>query len=212
MSSANRLLLLVAAACCLAAAVPAVARADGDPASDFLISQDIFVPFDGTIPASQSARLTTLLHEAKTRGYPIKVALITKPIDLGSVTALWRQPQRYAEFLGQELFYLYRGRLLIVMPNGYGIYRRGKPVGRERKLLDMLPPPAAGDLVGAGTDAVQRLAAQSGLRLALPAVKAPAGHNPNRDRLEIGVIALCVAAISAIIFLPRRRRRSKEAT
>ena len=55
--------------------------------------------------------------------------------------ALWRQPQKYAQFLGQELFYVYKGRLLIAMPNGYGIYQHGKRVTTERKLLDKLPPP-----------------------------------------------------------------------
>lgn len=203
---ASRVLLLAAAAACLAAAAPAV-RADGDPASDFLIGQDVFIPLDGTIPPAQSRLLATLLQQAKRRGFPIKVALIAKPIDLGSVAALWRQPQRYAHFLGEELFYVYRGRLLIVMPNGYGIFRRGKPFAAERKLLDTLAPPATGGLAGAAAVVVRRLAAQGGVRLAVPAVRSRARDNANRDRIKIAVIALCAAAISAFVVLLRRRRR-----
>src|SRR5439155_11165503 len=134
MCSARGLAVAVAAAC-LAGLAPGLARADGDPASDYLLSQDVFVPFDAKIPSASAGRLSRLLQEAKTHGYPIKVALITTPFDLGAVTPLWGQPQRYAQFLGQELYFVYRGRLLVVMPNGYGISRAGKPVPGERKLL-----------------------------------------------------------------------------
>ena len=37
------------------------------------------------------------------------------------MTELWRQPQNYARFLGQELSLVYRGTLLVVMPNGFGL-------------------------------------------------------------------------------------------
>src|SRR5262245_48170672 len=101
----------------LALALPAAARADGDPASDFLITQDSFIPTDANVPASTVESLNALLQEARDKKYRMKVALIASPSDLGAVTPLWRQPQRYAQFLGQELFYVYKGRLLIVMPN-----------------------------------------------------------------------------------------------
>src|SRR2546422_211870 len=141
MSSARRALILGIAAACFAAAVPGLARADGDPASDFLVTQDVFLPFDVKVPVAEAGRLTTLVAAAETHGFRIKVALIAGPGDLGSVTALWRKPQQYAEFLGQELYYVYKGPLLIAMPNGYGISRRGKPVASDRKLLDALPLP-----------------------------------------------------------------------
>ncbi len=197
------------AAAFLAAVVPAAAHADGDPASDFLLTEDVFVPLDAKVPTAQAGQLTALVADAVKGGYRIKVALIATRFDLGSVTALWRQPQPYARFLGQELYYVYRGRLLIVMPNGYGIYHRGKPVAAERRLLDSLAPPgpSGARLATAAGVAVQRFARQAGLRLALPAAQAPANHT-NRDRLEILAIVLCISAIGALIFVPRRRRRA----
>jgi hypothetical protein len=200
-----RRLLLVGLA--VLALTPGAARANGDPASDVLLSQDVFIPFDAKIPLAQAGQLTTLVHDAKTHGYPIKVALIATRYDLGTVGALWLQPQRYARFLGQEIFFVYRGRLLIVMPNGYGIYRYHKPVVAERKVLDRLPPPSDGGpgLAAAAGNAVISLAGAAGVKLTLPAAKKPAGRSSNRDRILLLAIALCLLA--AILFVPWRRLR-----
>jgi hypothetical protein len=54
---------------------------------------------------------------------------------MGSVTALFRRPTRYAHFLGLELRQLYQGPLLIVMPNGYGIYDGGRSTRAEARVL-----------------------------------------------------------------------------
>ena len=48
---------------------------------------------------------------------------------------LFRKPQRYADFLGQEIIYFYRGPLLVVMPNGYGIFQSGKPLKEDKQML-----------------------------------------------------------------------------
>ena len=56
MSRRRSCCLLPLAALALALAVPA-ALADGDPASDYLLSQSTFLsPFDGHIPAAEQAR------------------------------------------------------------------------------------------------------------------------------------------------------------
>jgi hypothetical protein len=96
------------------------ARADGDPASDVLAVQSIFLPKDANIPLTEQAQLANLVQEADRRGFALRVAIIASTTDLGSVTALWRQPESYARFLGQELALVDRGTLLVVMPNGYG--------------------------------------------------------------------------------------------
>ena len=57
--------------------------------------------------------------------------MIASSYDLGSITSLWRKPRTYARFLGAELQFVYKDRLLIVMPNGFGISRQGQPVDRE---------------------------------------------------------------------------------
>jgi hypothetical protein len=207
MCSASRFLLVVVAAAFLAALTPGLARADGDPASDYLLSQDVFLPFDAKIPAASAGQLSALIQDAKTHGYPIKVALITTPFDLGAVTPLWRQPQRYAQFLGQELYFVYRGRLLIVMPNGYGVSSGGKAVPSERRVLNALRPPAAGGtgFVTAASLAVQRLAGAHGVRLTLPS--AHAGGSTSRDRIVIVAALLgALVLLAAAVFVRRRGR------
>jgi hypothetical protein len=211
--SRRLLAVLVSASFCLAGLAPATAHADGDPASDFLITEGVFVPSDGPFPPDTARRLTELVGAAKTGGYRIKVALIATRYDLGSVTPLWRQPQRYARFLGQELFFVYKGRLLIVMPNGYGIYHGGKPVASERKLLDGVPTPAAAgaDVATAAVTAVRRLARASGIDLELPA--APARTAPSRhfERIVIAAGGLAWILFAAVVLLRHRRRRAARA-
>ena len=51
-------------------------------------------------------------------GVPLRMAVIASSTDLGSVTALWREPEAYARFLDQELALVYRGPVIVVMPNG----------------------------------------------------------------------------------------------
>lgn len=209
MSWARRLLAAALAGCVLAAAAAAVARADGDPASDFLLSQDVFLPYGGgKIPVQRETAMTALVREANERGFRIKVALIATPSDLGAIGALWRQPQPYARFLGQELAFLYKGRLVIVMPNGYGVYHHGRPVAAERRVLDGLPLPEASgtDLASAATDAVRRLARTQGLRLAAPDTSA-GGSSENRDRLVIVAVVLGIGAVAAVAFTVLRLRR-----
>ncbi len=158
----------------MALLIPAApALADGDPASDVLASQALFLPADGGLPQAAQSRLNGLLASAKADGYPIRVALIATRADLGSVTALWRQPQAYAKFLGEELSLVYHGALLVVMPNGAGIARVGAPAGGTTR---QTTPPAivpGGSLAATATRAVTELAAAAGHRLAAPASTAP---------------------------------------
>ena len=142
------------------------ARADGDPASDVLAAQSLFLPQDAGVPAGEQAQLAALLASAGREGFQIRAALIASPSDLGSIGELWRQPQTYAHFLGQELSVVYRGTLLVVMPNGLGVYGVGD-VRLNPSALHGLAPPGA-DLGPAAIGAIRRLAAAAGHVLALP--------------------------------------------
>lgn len=144
----------------------AIAHADGDPASDVLASQSLYLPQDAGVPVNQGAQLSALLSAAGRRGYPIRLALIASPADLGSVGELWHQPQSYAQFLGQELSLVYRGSLLVVMPDGFGLYRAGGRLSATTSALAGASPPGS-ELAGAAMSAIQRLATASGR--ALPA-------------------------------------------
>jgi hypothetical protein len=137
-----------------------------------LALQSLFLPQDAAVPASQQAQLSALVTAAKRSGYPIRIAIIASAADLGSVTALWHQPQTYARSLGQELSLIYRGPLLVVMPNGYGVYRLARPRAAPPSALTGISTPV-GNLGTATMAAIQRLAATSGHNLALPNATTP---------------------------------------
>jgi hypothetical protein len=207
----RRLSATVAAGLALAVlGVPVpVARADGDPASDVLYTRWLFLPFEVKFDAARTAALQSAIDTARKRGFPIKVALITQKYDLGTVPQLFAQPQRYAEFLGLELTFLYKGRLLVVMPNGLGLSRAGRPVPRERSLLaGVRIVPSANGMEDAATEAVRKLAAAHGVRL--PVVRVAAPSSGGHDRLIIGLAAAGAALLIAAAWAVRafRRRRS----
>jgi LPXTG-motif cell wall-anchored protein len=210
----------------LAFGAPSAALANGDPASDVLGTRDVFVPGEfnsapptGLLPSNRVAQVRALVAQSRAHGYRIKVALISAPSDLGLVYQLWRQPGRYASFLGKELraFWNYRGRLLVVMPDGYGIYHSGRSVTREEKILDSLPPPSGPlDVARASEEPVLRLAAERGVKLTLPPLPASAeseGSTGHRNLVWLGVCALLlIAAAAGAVILRRRRRRVSGAT
>jgi hypothetical protein len=188
------------------------ARADGDPASDVLVSQPLFLPQDAGVPASQQAQLGALLTAARRSGYQLRVALIASRTDLGSVTELWRQPQNYARFLGQELSLIYHGPLLVVMPNGHGLYRPHGPLDGEHTALAAIPAPGS-NLGTATLTAIQRLAAAAGHNLPAPAAATPSNPGPN-DTLPwivfaIGSILILLAWIASLRARPISPRARK---
>ncbi len=106
---------------------------------------------------------------------------MASPADLGSVTALWRQPASYAHFLGVELSLVYRGPLVVVMPNGVGYYDAAHPSASAGCPRPVCPRPAA-QLTGAALTAVEKLAQAAGHPLALPAATAPPSAAPAGPR------------------------------
>jgi hypothetical protein len=141
MFSARRAAALVAVGLFLA--LPGAARANGDPASDYLLVRDSFLPFTSGIDKGAAERLDETLKAADKGDYKIKAAIIHAPTDLGTAFSLFRKPQRYAQFLGLELSFVYRGRLLVVMPNGYGYAVNGKPDPKANRVLARVTPPGA---------------------------------------------------------------------
>jgi hypothetical protein len=153
---------LALAALCVAVGV---ARADGDPASDVLYTTDQYFPYDAP-PASAQTALKTAVAAAYAKHLRVKVAVIGSQLDLGSVPSLWGRPTQYAKFLGTELETFYVGPLLIVMPQGFGIYDGGRSVAAETKVLDGTKI-KAGDSEGltrAAADAVSRMLHAGALR------------------------------------------------
>lgn len=175
-SAGKRIAAFAAIVALVVCCAPATAGADGDPASDVLVSQPTFLPWDAGASARQQSELADVARAAARSGVQIRVAVIASPSDMGSVTALWHQPQSYAQFLGQELSLVYGGRLLVVMPGGFGLYQPGRPTAAERAALGRVTPPATGaGAVTAAIAAIQGIAAASGHALPLSSTSAPSG-------------------------------------
>ncbi|MGA2924994.1 MAG: redoxin domain-containing protein [Solirubrobacteraceae bacterium] len=142
-----------------------VARADGDPGSDVLVFQNLFVGSAAGLSVAQQLQLGGLLQSASRAGFPIRVAIIAGRDDLGAVTELWLAPRAYARFLGIELSDAYAQRLLVVMPDGFGFNWPGhSATAAYRVLANVTLHPG---LFSAAESAVRRLAAADGV--ALPA-------------------------------------------
>ena len=158
----------------IAGAVSPVARADGDPGSDVLVYQDLFAGSDAGLSVQQQVQLGDLLKTAAREGFPVRVAIIASPFDLGSVTELWHQPREYARFLGIELSLAYKQRLLVVMPNGFGFNWPGHSAAPGYRALGGIPIGSGGaGLFNAAEAAVGKLALAGGVKL--PSVAPSAG-------------------------------------
>jgi hypothetical protein len=199
-----RKVALVAALLLLALPV-AVARANGDPASDYLLVQSVFLPFNAKVDPKASKELADTIRAAEAKGFKIKVAVIGSRYDLGTAFSLYNKAQRYAEFLGLELSFQYRDRLLVVMPNGFGYAVNGKPDPKGVTVVQKLPPPGKDSTkqVQAATAAIRELAAASGKPL--PA-SVGGGSSKTRDRITLAAGLVVLAAVLAAVVLWRRRR------
>jgi hypothetical protein len=205
----KRVCPLVVAIAALAVLAPA-ALADGDPASDFLLSQASFLsPYDGKIPTSQQKRIEAMLQSAKEQGFPLKLAVIVTRYDLGAVPILFRKPQTYAKFLAQEDFYFWKDELLVVMPNGYGLYKlKGLPPA-DKAVIAKLPKLDTTDgpeLATATEQAITALAARRGLTLSTGTGSSGSSVWVERGEIAGGALVICALGASGV-FLWRRRGR-----
>jgi hypothetical protein len=197
----RRLVVLLLA---LALLVPASARANGDPASDVLLTEQVFLPFEAPISKSAADDLRKTVSAANAKGYKLRVALIAFTGDLGTAVSLWKHPEDYSKFLGKEIAFVYTGPLLISMPSGFGFYNQGRPVAKEQRVLAGLRPGTTPTpLAESTTAAVRALAAGDGITL-----PKPSGSSGTHDRLILGA---AVAALLVVLVVPaglvRRRGR-----
>jgi hypothetical protein len=182
------------------------ALGDGDPASDYLISQQLFLPYRANLSSANASKLSGILDDAKQKGFPLKVAVIAGRYDLGSVPSLFGKPEEYARFLGQEDYYFFKSPLLVVMPQGFGFYNHGHPVQQgDRKVLAALPAPnttSIDALVASADRAVRALAARRGLTLS---AGSSSGSSAWRDRLVIVAAVLVLLAVGVAVRAVVRR-------
>jgi hypothetical protein len=189
---------------------PVPARADGDPASDVLLGQDVFLPYSA-ISASAQRRLYAVTDAARQAGYPVRIALIGARTDLGVVPSLFGKPGTYARFLSTEVAGVVNGPVLVVMPGGFGLAVQGKPLSVSA-LRGVAIAPGTDGLAAAGVAATGLLAAAAGHPL--PATASPSTVSPGASPETIGhartailaLAALASAAIAAALLARSRRR------
>jgi hypothetical protein len=147
--------IVVAIACAICVAR---AAADGDPASDTLYAQNYYAPAS-TVRTAGARELRQAIAAAYAKGYRVKVAVIARPVDLGSIPSLFNKPNLYARFLGKEISLYYVGALLVVMPHGLALYDGAGSIAAGRRALAKLKPSGvtADMLVGTAARAVRAL-------------------------------------------------------
>jgi hypothetical protein len=183
-----------------------IALADADPASDVLYTQSVFYSFDRLPSDAAQARLNETVKRAKEAGFPIRVALIATAPDLGGVTLLWGKPRQYARFLGLELSFTYKGRLLVLMPAGLGYNEPGKSPKAAYALLRTVRLGNGDDgQANAAVEAISRLAAAAGHPIEVPSKSASSSDHTTRNRLIIALAGLVLAQVLVAVHLLRRR-------
>ena len=216
MSRALRTVLVLVAAALIAAAAAPFARADGDPGSDVLVYQDLFAGSDAGLSVQEQLELGQLLKATARANAPVRVAIIASPFDLGAITGLWRNPRTYARFLGLELSLVYKQRLLVVMPNGFGFNWPGHSPVPAYSSLAAIPIRSGGSgLFDATEAAVRRLMLASGVTLPAGAASAaskapaPALSQPARKTAGtvVGIVGLALVALVVIVLAVRRTAR-----
>ena len=206
---ARIVIALLLAASLTALVVPAGASADGDPASDTLLGLNVFYPYQPATADSVQRTLNAETAAAKRAGFPIKVALIASPLDLGVIPSLFGKPQQYAGYLDQEISFLHKQALLVVMANGYGTQGFGGPAKLAVAALHLPAGKTSSDLGRAAITAVARLAAASGHPIkGVPGVTGGSGGgggSSSTTPILIGLVAAALVVAVALIALRRRQ-------
>lgn len=184
------------------------ARADGDPASDVLLGENVFYPFQPPVSNQLQQKLNGETAAAARAHFPIKVALIASPVDLGAIPSLFEKPQQYADFLDQEISFLdIKQLLLVVMPNGYGVRGLSGPAAIAATSLKKPASSVSNDLAQAAIVAVAKLAAAAGHPISnLSGTSAGDGTGGGSTVLTVVLLGLAAVAASAAVLIFRRRR------
>lgn len=205
---ASRLLRILAAGILVLMFGSPAARGDGDPASDILLGQNVFYPYTPPVSPGLQKTLTAETAAASRAHFPIKVALIASPVNLGVIPALFGRPQKYAAFLDQEISFQGKRALLVVMRAGYGVQGLTAPA---TSAAASLPKPAgkqSNDLARAAIAAVPKLAAAAGHPINTAANGPRTSTGNNHTTLLVAILALAaIAAAAALVWLRRRQAR-----
>jgi len=184
---------------------PAPACADGDPASDVLLAENVFYPYMPQVSAALQQRLNAETKAATRAHFPLKVALIASPVDLGVIPYMFGKPQMYADFLDQEISFQGKQLLLVVMWNGFGVQGLNRRATAAAATLRKPTGKLSDDLAVAALAAVPKLAGAAGHPIgAAGDSSAGAGGSATTTIVLAVLIAAAVATSLAIVFVRRR--------
>jgi hypothetical protein len=203
----RRLLSTLALALSLTGVCATLALADADPASDVLVSQNVFYPYS---PPPTNALQSALNAETAAAGrahLPIKVAVIASAMDLGGIPSFFGKPQPYANFLDQEIAFGHPNPpLLVVMASGYGV--RGLPAAATAAAASLPKPesPRSDDLARAAIAALPKLAAAAGHPIPPGSASGTNGRGGGHASTPVTVVIFALIAVAIAVAVIRFRR------
>jgi hypothetical protein len=189
------------------------AWADGDPASDILLTQALYTPVAQKISAPVSVRLVQTIAAYNDAGFKIRVALILDRTDLGAVPQLFGQPDNYVQLLSSELFYGWKGGIIAVQPAGIGV-RNIKPLGEAKTIvaaIKVAQPASADTLALAAITAIRKLGSAHGVAAftsngTTTVKKTSSGSSTTKTLLGVVLAIVLVLLLVGQIYLRRKRR------
>lgn len=194
---------------------PPPAHADGDPASDVLLGEAVYYPYSPSVSAATTRALNATMAAAAKAHFNLKVALIAAPTDLGVIPDLFGKPQKYADFLDQEISFTNRRQpLLVVMKAGYGLQGVSPAVAAAAARLPAPAGASSEELARAALEAVPKLADAAGHKLgAISPGSASHSSSSSSSNLPLLIILIgcAVLAAGALVALRQRSGRSPEA-
>jgi hypothetical protein len=217
--TATRAFRTVALAGAFVAGAVGIASADIDPASDVLLQQDFYVPYQPPVCTEEKAALEAATGKAKAAGYQLKVAVIASRTDLGGAPEFFGEPIPYAKFLGEELAVFgphgqakSRVHLITVMPQGWGLYQVDP---RANGVVQAVKIPSGADssaLARAAIRAVPKIATAAGHPT--PAVRTPSGCSHRSGPPVLVFMAPFLLVVGGLLahYLLGRRKREDSAT
>ncbi len=201
-------LLLAAAAGSCGQQAPS-ARADGDPASDVLLVQNVFYPYQPKVrPSLEAALEEALRSSARASGVRFKVAIIGTAAELGLVPGYFGRPQAYARFLDREISFNAPQPLITVMPAGFGVM----PAKDAPALAGLRAQAHEGSngLTRSAIAAVLAVDRYLGHPIPPPSIRPATGHSSSSAPLTFG-LPLGLLLILGLVLLVRGRRHSRAA-
>jgi hypothetical protein len=196
---------LLAAAAIATVSVPR-AHADGDPASDVLLGENVFYPYQPATSKSLMASLNSATSDASKEHFPLKIALIASPVDLGIIPQLLGKPQAYAKYLDYEISFNSKQPLLVVMKDGYGV--EGLPTAATTAAAKLSPPTGGtpDELAQAALAATGKLAAAAGHPIAgVKTTSASSGGGGGGNTVLLIVLIVAALGTAGALIAVRRR-------